>query len=79
MLKLRAGLRQEIMAELLESIKARQRQEDKGRSLTGEWQDTGRRKGQDSGKMISAGILGDRARLRQEYQGESHVRVKDRT
>jgi hypothetical protein len=34
-LELRAGRRQEIMAELLQWIKARQLQKDKGRTLTG--------------------------------------------
>jgi hypothetical protein len=36
MLELRTGLGQEIMAELLQRIKTRQRQEDKGRTLTGD-------------------------------------------
>jgi hypothetical protein len=36
MLEIRAGLRQEIMAELSQGIKARQRQEGKERTLTGD-------------------------------------------
>jgi hypothetical protein len=35
MLEIRAGLGQQIMAELLQGIKASQRQEDKCRTLTG--------------------------------------------